>query len=56
MFDLKRFSAGLRQRCTITDIGILEPPKIEGTTQDIRHLSRLIPGPEMSRGNWFRGM
>ena len=42
MLELKWTAAGLRQRWTITGRGILGPPEIEGTTQEIRHLNRLI--------------
>ena len=42
MLDLKWFVAGLRERRTITERGILVPPEIDGTTQEIPHLNRLF--------------
>ena len=38
----KWFATGWGQRGTITERGTLGPPEIEGTTQEIRHLNRLV--------------
>ena len=42
--SLKWVAAGFKQQWTITERGILGPPESEGTTQEIRHLHRLIVG------------
>ena len=40
--DLKWFATQLKTRWTITERGMLGPPSLEGTTQSIRRLNRLI--------------
>ena len=40
--DLQWFSNGLKKRWVISERGILGPPGVEGTVQEIRHLNRII--------------